>query len=285
MEKILEQAWNRLNPSRSSRHLSRGRLLVKSKLEPGFFDQQLANVIRVEVNWLVDGAEPNPIFFRAPRLDDLLAHFANASALVYQGIPLISDQLTLGPVYNHTQHKDLLRFAILSSWVKANPELRDNIFFVTVDDQALDNSTSRLKYRRGLIAANLARIASSDQTESKTIRYFVGVNEHDFDVSEVQKPSADMLQAEIKQHLPSLALFDTKTVDSTKDDRNRHNSKANFVVRSLSFSFSLIKTKKVFSISNCSFLFISGKHQIHYRLYSGLIICYYSIGGVGRCVY
>lgn len=240
IDSILQKAWDRLNNDRSPQ-LATNRFVVKNKLDVGFYDLQHENVTRVELNWLVDGAHPNPIYFNLPKIEDLVDYFANASTPLYQGIPLISGSVKLAPAYNHSQHKELLKFAILSAWMKENPELKNNIFYVSLADQEEEDETSHIndfgtkttRYRRGMIAGSLGRLATTMSTKLATttpsssviVRYFVGVNERQFDVSEVHKPSARLLQAEMRQHLPASLLFNDDLADdgvtSSKDiDRN-----------------------------------------------------------------
>lgn len=201
-----------------------------------------------------------------PQFNDLVEHFANASTPIYQGIPLISGLVKLSPAYNHSQHKDLLKFAILSAWMKENPELKNNIFYVSLSDNIDDDDdesktttlpTTTARYRRGLMATSLSRLASIEDTKSSmpsvNVRYFVGVNEKEFDVSEVQKPSASALQVEMRQHLPSGVLFQDLFIGHTDNGKGDdsildNNSDSLDADASVSLDFYAIREDMIFLI-------------------------------------
>ena len=198
--------------------------MTKNTLEPGFFDssQDHSKVIRLETTWLVDGATPNPVKFAVPKQQDLvsyLVHSNTTSLSVYEGIALMRDQVELwtrlNTPYNHTIHRDLLQFAILSAWVRVNPDLKESLFHVSIETP-LEQHQTKTRSRR---AANLARALISTPL---IVPYYVGVNGNEFDVSEVRKPTPTILDGEIRQHLASIVVdHPLEDLNPDLNDNNR----------------------------------------------------------------
>jgi hypothetical protein len=251
LDSILNRAWNNLN---EDRQLSSSRVIAKNKLDMGYFDTSLENLTRLEISWLVDGANPNPIYFKSPRVEDLIPHFENSTISVYNGIPLISQFVKI-TAYN-SSYDDLLKFALLSAWIKANPQLKDNIFYVSVENSD-DSTIFGLKHDNGVLFKPQKRrdvkISLSKTDSSTIVKYFVGVNEGDFDVSEIQKPSLRIIQAEIKQHVPGVMFDDDLTESGKASNKDLNRKNVDIAVRAF-YVLRILVVSLFFNYIFCHFL-------------------------------
>lgn len=238
IDEILIGAWNELNVYRN---LSTNRIVTTNKLETGFYDATLDNLTRLEVTWLVDGANPNPIYFKSPRMDDLLAHFENSTISVYEGIPLIGQSLKFS-AYN-SSHDQLLKQAVLNAWSKANPSIDERIFFLTLEPRPI------VRTKRELLSAKLRSMFTQ-----ANVNYYVGVNENTFDITELERPTQRMIRSEIKQLVPGVKFDDDEQSGTITDNVNLNDPGRKNIEMTVRVSLDFIFTHLLFASITLSIL-------------------------------
>ncbi len=227
LARLLNKVWHDMNADSRERGLTSNRVTVKNKLDSSYFTVQSEKLIRLAMTWLVDGASPNPIYFRRPSIQDMLPYFANYSLTVYDGIPLINQSLTLYK-YNSTE---VVRDALMKAWQKVNPSVRGDVFYIKVenelensvrgeeetfidlvDEDSGSSSESNRTTTRSILLSNQRRNAVGPLVKTPTVfNYFVGVNDKTFDAGEIQQPSLRTIIQEVKRLDPG-AKFEQDTI-------------------------------------------------------------------------
>jgi hypothetical protein len=134
---ILNQIWLNINKAEFKNNnvkLAKNRMLALAKLDDGFYTQNKQNLIRVSVSWLVDGVEPNPIFFQRPTIENVITTMSNSNLSSYDGIPLINQKLNI-LVYNQSYNEELMS-SIKDAWHEANPRIDLEKFYITLDEKS-----------------------------------------------------------------------------------------------------------------------------------------------------
>ncbi len=222
LARLLNKVWHDMNADSRERGLTSNRVTVKNKLDNSYFSVQSEKLIRLAMTWLVDGASPNPIYFKRPSIQDMMPYFVNHSLSVYDGIPLINQSLSLSR-FNGTEQ---IRAGLMKAWQKANPSVRADVFYLRIEDRdngelenlddekeesfihLIDEDSTSVESNRtsttsGLLLNNKRRNAVGPLIKSPTIlNYYVGVNDKTFDAGEIQQPSLRMIMEEVRNLAP-----------------------------------------------------------------------------------
>ncbi len=207
IEAVLDRLWsdsNRLVSQRSVHELNaRGRLKRRSKLDTVFYSRQMKPVGRLAVAWLVDGAEPNPVYFNRPDAAEIAQRLDEANVPIFSDTVFVKKRLE-AVVFDEVS-SDLVISAIRGSWLLVNPDLGSAKIEVFLEGAA---TTTQF--------ANSTR--SKRQIAETGLGYFVGVsNAGGFDVSDVNEPSGEVVGRELLRSVPGLKFLAGGGGEQAKD--------------------------------------------------------------------
>lgn len=207
INEILIQAWNSLN--QDLKEVPQDRIVAKYKLIDGYFTIQKEKAYRLEMTYLVDGGAPNPIRFTKPSLQDITPLLTNAGINIYEGIPLISQSISI--LSYNISFNDLLESSIKKAFSEANPSLKDDRLVVKLENVESVNKPGEKQTKRD--------VNSGAQFE---IKYTIGVNDDKFDSSEITNPSWRIIKQEIKSQIPGVSfeddLFNTDAIEQSRSN-------------------------------------------------------------------
>ena len=211
IDKALARAWSQLNDAEitGTRALPMGRISGKSKLETGYYSLLKQDVSRLSVSWLVDGAPPNPVYFRQPRVQDVIPFLNEAGVSLYEGTPLVNQSLLV--TVDSVSDWEQLRVGVQNAWRKANPVIRQDYFYVLVDAKSAKKSRD---------SSSIAVSKREDKSVGDNVLYFIGIQDKSFDASEIQQPTLKLIQEEVKRLVPGVRFADDKTIEFVKVDSN-----------------------------------------------------------------
>lgn len=196
---VLTNAWKALNNHTDLKYMAQNRITDLKKIKGGLITENNERLVRVSLAYLVDGNVPNPIKFSKPSVSDLIPLFTKAGVTIYDGIALLPDNIV---IHNFNESlNDKLELAIIKAYSEQNPDLKSDMIYVEIDKH---------KSKRSI-----------DAHYEPNIEYRVGINDHSFDVIDVQKPSVEVLQRAIRAQVPD-AVFDQQTADIVKKTDNRN---------------------------------------------------------------
>ena len=218
INKILGRVWNQLNDIEitGNRQLQNNRIVGKSKLETGFVSLLKQNVSRLSISWLVDGSLPNPVYFKQPSLDDVIPYLSDSGIHLYDGTPLINQSIQIAPQSNII-NLDQFKLGIQNAWRKANPNIRQDYFYILLDNKLNKNKD---------ISVSKRDTTNFNQDESsKKIVYFIGIQDKSFDASEIRQPTLKVVQEEIKRLVPDIRFTQDKAIEIIETNNDNRNNK------------------------------------------------------------
>lgn len=203
------------------------RLACKSKLNQEFFDSNMRRISRLSVSWLVDGAEPNPIYFNQPDLLKITDLLKDSNIEVYNDIPFIKRNLSVSTDLGGLSAR--VKRVIQTVWYSQNPTLRMDQIQVFLEKEPMLDEDHEFD-NVSLIENDRVRRMAVERNEG--INYFVGVDDADFDVNDVEEPMEEVVRRALKEHVPQLKFLssshfedETKTRASVSDTvQGRFNS-------------------------------------------------------------
>ena len=183
------------------------------------------------VSWLVDDAEPNPIYFKQPTVADLYPYLAKANLSIYDGVPMITFSFAIRS-YNSSSI-DRIRSAIQQAWHEANPSISNaEEIMVVLDETSLfsnlqqqKNIATNLNDDKRVLSKRAAAILNAVRRDLKTtdnerlpdsvikaepslsafslanITYFIGVADRSFDAGELRQPSIKMMNKALRNYV------------------------------------------------------------------------------------
>jgi hypothetical protein len=225
INKVLARVWNQLNDIEitGNRQLPNNRIVGKSKLEMGFVSLLKQNVNRLSISWLVDGSLPNPVYFKRPSLDDVLPYLSDLGINLYDGTPLINQSIQIEPP-SKINNLDQLKLALQNAWRKANPNIRQDYFYVLIDNN------NKVNKNKDISVSKRDTNKFNQEGSSNKLVYFIGIQDKSFDASEIQQPTLRVLQEEIKRLVPDVKFIQDKTieiVETNNDNINKNNNNNN----------------------------------------------------------
>jgi len=222
INQILGDVWSELNGDKLIERIS-----GKFKLRRGYFNPNIKELVRMSLTWLVDGSNPNPVFFKRPTVSDLMPYLRQHNMTVYDGIPLISKKIEKIVSLNSTENiRQELKVALMNAWRKANPELKEDLFYITFDNKPFNfvSSISSLSKSVNLVK----RETANSEDKSLELNYYVGLNEKVFDASEINEPTHNLISKEIKSVIPNAKFendIETSKGNDSSDTKNTNSNK------------------------------------------------------------
>ncbi len=214
INQILGDIWSELNGDKLIERIS-----GKFKLRRGYFNPNMKELARMSLTWLVDGSNPNPVFFKRPTVSDLMPYLRQQNVTVYDGIPLISKKIEKIVSLNSTDNiGQELKVALMNAWRKANPELKEDLFYITFDNKPF-NFISTIPSLSKPVNVIKRELSSESSDQSLELNYYIGLNEKVFDASEINEPSYNLISREIKSIIPD-AKFENDVETSKENDSN-----------------------------------------------------------------
>jgi hypothetical protein len=135
---ILSDVWKDSNSLLKRKELNnknslgKNRITGRSKLDHGFYDSNLNSVSRFAITWLVDGADPNEIFFNSPKFENILSHVKKSNFNVFTQIPYVKQSIEITSF--NSSYKNLLKKSIQIAWHLANPNMDDQLFDIIFEN-------------------------------------------------------------------------------------------------------------------------------------------------------
>ncbi len=182
---IISNAWKESNTitslnnntveSRSFKTINR--IIGKSKLENNFYDSNLNSVSRLAITWLVDGSDPNEIYFNRPKFEKVLSHVKKSNLKIFDETPYVKQSIKITSFNNSLI--DLLKKSLQLAWHTANPNIEENMFDIILenDDDNIftsNNESSSFKVFKRNIETN---IQTSNKDETKEY-IFINFEKH-----------------------------------------------------------------------------------------------------------
>lgn len=176
---ILSDAWKESNSRTKTNHtksLAKNRIIGRSKLDHSFYDSSFNSISRLALTWLVDGADPNEIYFNRPKLDKILSYVQKFNFKIFTEIPYVKQSIDITSL-NTTLH-DLLKKSIQLAWHSANPHMKENSFDIILennDDEFLLQNQSRqtiVKRNAGPLQAYTDKTSSSNEDNKLVVFHF-----------------------------------------------------------------------------------------------------------------
>ncbi len=194
---LLDKLWTDSNmPSkkRSVLKLDGSRLKLRSKLEKIFYSRDMKPINRLTISWLVDEAEPNPVYFNRPTQIEILQSLKEANVQVLSGTPFFKKQLDV--VLSDEISSLLVINALREAWHTVNSDLE-----IAYIELFLEKDSIKKEY--GNITSRVA--------DENGAAYFVGVRrDSGFDVYDLNEPSKEIVRRALQDKLPNLKFLPGK---------------------------------------------------------------------------
>lgn len=219
INEILSDVWKEANQHKKSpflhkatnHSLAKNRIIGRSKLEHNFYDSNQNSISRLAVTWLVDGADPNEIFFNRPKFDKLVGRIEKLKFNLFTDVPYVKHSIDITS-FNESQI-DLLRRALQVAWHLANPQINENQFEINLINHDDETNEAETNETHSIVKRNLFTSETS-----KTFNYLVGVNDKTYDVTDVITPTPDLVKRTIRQQVADIKFADDLETNANKQD-------------------------------------------------------------------
>ena len=221
INEILTDAWKESNLMKktplnkpSNMSLAKNRIIGRSKLEHNFYDSNQNQISRLAVTWLVDGADPNEIYFNRPKFEKLLKQIEKFKFNLYTDVAYVKKSIDITS-FNESQ-LILLKKSLKLAWHLANPQINENLFEVLIDEnESVSNETQQQLVKRSSVLIS---------ETSKTFNYLIGVNDKAYDVTDVITPSPELVKRTIKQQISDIKFADDLEINANRQDLFNENN-------------------------------------------------------------
>lgn len=177
ISQALLSAWLKTNPGFG---FLATRLKTGLKVHSDFFDEFKKNVTRLSVWWSVDNAQPNELYFGAPKLSEIVGALSAFGLKQYDGVKYKVFNMYIGSVVE----SDALLALVQKAWKAENTAFDESAFSVMSVVQSQVN------------AGDITSKSLSSGGVNK-VEYHLGVgsnSDSSVDVSDVTQPSKETIQ-------------------------------------------------------------------------------------------
>lgn len=246
VDQVLDKLWlnaNRFVSTRRSMPVLDNRIVRKSKLDINYYDANMRNLSRLAISWLVDGAEPNPVFFNRPGIKEITKLLAESNVKVFNDTPYIKKQLDLVETQHHVT--GLIKGAIQSAWSLVNPTLNKDLFSVFLEYEDKDRrSVSLFNYTEQSVNVSTMRTKRSwildDNINSKGMNYFIGIDGTNYDVNDLNQPDVEVVKRAIRAQMPDAKFASDMAHAQVTEEKNPSKTMLMTIIGSSLGAFALI---------------------------------------------
>ena len=171
------------------------RISQKLKFDDFYFNSKNEKICRVGIAWLVDGAEPNPIYYKRPNVTSIVHMLDQSQIKLFTDIPYVKSNIDI--IAYKDELNSLLKSSIKSAWHTANPNMDENYFDIFIEHEDQNNTFV------------LSKMKSLEDEEG--VNVFIGIDDEKYDVADIKQPSMDIIKRSIKEKIPS-AMFASEQV-------------------------------------------------------------------------
>lgn len=213
IDSVLDKLWLDSHQFTKRTIENHQRIERRSKLNHAYYDSNKNNITRLEISWLVDGAEPNPIYFNRPSIQKIIKLLSDSNVKVFTDVPYMRKDLYV--IENSKDISHLVESAIQQSWQLVNPLVDTTLFKVFLENGNTVDYFNSTSMQLPMVGSSLRLKRSVDNEPRKNgLVYFIGIGDQKFDINDVREPSIEIIKRSLKERIPDIEFINDSNISS-----------------------------------------------------------------------